>query len=141
MKNNFDALMNNMNKSFFFIFAVASLFIISFSSCKRNATSNSGYDRIQPKGPKPAWAPTIAPQMQTVLETLDTIAPAPIYTLTPQQARQQPSFADAYMRVMRNFNIAPSAPNVDTMGRDIRLMAAVFTFAFTHQKQAGLLIL
>ncbi len=59
------------------------------------------------------------PQMLAVIEVLDTIAPAPIHTLTPQQARQQPSPADAVMRVMRNFNIPTPPMKVDTMGREI----------------------
>ncbi len=58
----------------------------------------------------------------TVTETLDTIAPIPIFNLTPQQARQQPSPADAVMRVMRNFNIPVPPLKVDTVGRDIPVM-------------------
>src|SRR5688572_17113517 len=80
---------------------------------------NSQYDRIQPKGPKPAWGPTITPQMQAVIETLDSISPTPLNTLTPQEARMQPSPADAAMRVMRNFNIPMPAVNVDTMGQEV----------------------
>lgn len=72
-----------------------------------------------PKGPKPAWGPTITPQMQTVIETLDTIAPKPVFTLTPQEARQLPSPADAVKRVMSNYGIPMAPSNVDTLGEDI----------------------
>jgi len=93
--------------------------LIAISSCSKSTVENNQYDLIQPKGPKPSWGPTITPQMQTVIETLDTLSPTPLYTLTPQQARLQPSPADAAMRVMRNFNIPMPAMNVDTMGREV----------------------
>lgn len=98
MKNKFYPAHKSIVKSTSLLLSLACLVVISFSSC-----------RIQPKGPKPEWAPTITPQMLTVIETLDTIAPIPIFNLTPQQARQQPSPADAVMRVMRNFNIPSSS--------------------------------
>ncbi|HVF81784.1 MAG TPA: alpha/beta hydrolase [Flavisolibacter sp.] len=91
-----------------------------FSACsKDNDGNNDDYEKIQPKGPKPSWGPTITKQMQAVIETLDTIAPRPLHQLTPQQARLQPSAADAAMRVMRNFAIPMPPMNVDTVGRDI----------------------
>lgn len=93
---------------------------LSFTACKKDDNKdNETYSRIQPRGPKPAWAPNITPQMQAVIETLDTIAPRPIHTLSVEEARRQPSPADAVMRVMRNFNIPMPATGVDTMGRAI----------------------
>ncbi|MGI8638174.1 MAG: alpha/beta hydrolase [Segetibacter sp.] len=85
----------------------------------KEGTSNNEYNKIQPKGPKPSWGPTITPQMLTVIETLDSISPIPLYTLTPQQARMQPSPQYAAMVVMRNFNIAAPPMKVDTMGREV----------------------
>lgn len=94
--------------------------VIGLSSCeKENNNDDEYYERIQPKGPKPAWAPTITPQMQTVIETLDSIATVPLTSLTPQQARQQPTPADAAMIVMNKFSIPMPPMNVDTMGRNI----------------------
>lgn len=94
--------------------------LAGLSSCEKESTEDDKqYNQIQPKGPKPAWAPTITPQMQTVIETLDTISPVPLNTLTPQQARQQPSPADAAMRVMKNYNIPTPPMNVDTIGKKI----------------------
>ncbi len=98
--------------------------IITFSlllfgvACTKSKTTDD-QDKIMPKGPKPAWGPTLTPQMQTVIETLDTIAPIPITSLTPQQARLQPGAAEAAMRVMRNYNIPTPPMNVDTMGKEI----------------------
>jgi acetyl esterase/lipase len=98
---------------------MVAIFIIALSSCEKDHDDKEPYNQIKPKGPKPAWAPTITPQMQTVIETFDTISPIPLHTLTPQQARQQPTPADAAMRVMRNYNIPTPPMNVDTMGRKI----------------------
>jgi acetyl esterase/lipase len=102
-----------------FMLSLLSSLLILLASCEKDDKDKDQYDKIQPKGPKPAWGPTITPQMQTVIETLDTIAPNPIHTLTLQQARQQPSAADAYLRVMRNFNIPMPPMKVDTTGREI----------------------
>jgi|GEM_PF-2996882 len=124
MKNKFYPAHKSIVKSTSLLLSMACLVVISFSSCKKNIDNdnNEPYNRIQPKGPKPEWAPTITPQMLTVIETLDTIAPIPIFNLMPQQARQQPSPADAVMRVMRNFNIPVPPMKVDTVGRDIPVM-------------------
>jgi acetyl esterase/lipase len=108
------------SKKMLHCFLFSAVLLTALNSCKKDNTyNNEEYVKIQPKGPKPSWGPTITPQMQTVIETLDTIAPVPIYTLTPAQARQQPSAADAAMRVMRNFGIPTPLMNVDTEGRDI----------------------
>ncbi|OLY94651.1 lipase [Cnuella takakiae] len=74
---------------------------------------------MQPSKAKPAWGPTLTQQMQAVIETLDTIAPAPIESLTPEQARLQPGPTEAVMRVMNNFRIPMPLSGVDTMGREI----------------------
>ena len=99
--------------------SLIAVFLIGLLSCEKDNADNKQYNQIKPKGPKPVWAPTITPQMQAVIETLDTISPIPLYTLTPQQARLQPSPADAAMRVMKNYNIPAPPMNVDTAGRMI----------------------
>ena len=98
---------------------VASLLLFSFASCKKDNIDNTRYDQIQPKGPKPAWGPTITPQNLAVIETLDSLNPVPLITLTPQQVRLKPTPTDAVVRVMANYNIPAPAINVDTTGRDI----------------------
>lgn len=100
---------------------LASAFLSSVSCSKDDDIdpADAVYDRINPTKPTPVWATGIARQMQAVIETLDTIAPNPIHTLTPQQARMQPSPADAAMRVMNNFAVPAPVVNVDTAGREI----------------------
>jgi acetyl esterase len=98
---------------------IVSVVSLTIPACKKDSTSNDPFSQIQPKGPKPTWGPTITSQMQTVIETLDSLSPTPLYTLTPQQARLQPSAADAAMRVMRNYNIPTPPMNVDTTGREV----------------------
>ncbi|MEJ7912795.1 MAG: alpha/beta hydrolase [Chitinophagaceae bacterium] len=109
-----------MEGSSLILLGISSMLLVAVSSCEKDEKKdNDAYSRIQPRLAKPSWGPTLTPQMQAVIETFDTIAPVPIFNLTPQQARLQPSAADAAARVMRNFNIPVPARNVDTMGRDI----------------------
>lgn len=97
------------------------LMAAAFTACQKAdyEPPAPGYESIQPSKAKPAWGPTLTPQMQAVIETLDTIAPAPIETLTPEQARLQPGPTEAVMRVMSNFRIPMPLSGVDTMGREI----------------------
>lgn len=53
---------------------ICSLLILA-ASCSKANTSTDQYSQIMPKGPKPAWGPAITPQMQTVIEALDTLSP------------------------------------------------------------------
>lgn len=119
MKSTVEVNRNYAKKMSLFLLGLGAVVLLMFSSCKDDDETINQYDQIKPKGPKPPWAPTITPQMQTVIEALDTLSPVPLYTLTPQQARMQPSAADAAMRVMRNFNIPAPAVMVDTVGREI----------------------
>lgn len=48
----------------------------------------------------PAKAPKAEPHMQKVLDTLGSLGGKPIETLTPQEARQQPTPADAVKKVL-----------------------------------------
>ena len=60
---------------------------------------------IQDNGPKPAWGPTITPQMLAVINELGRLAPVPIENLTPDQARKTPSFKDAVNSLLDKNNI------------------------------------
>ena len=92
--------------------------ITSMSACKDDDDTTD--TDITPKGPKPAWGPTIAPEMQTVIEALDSLTNGvPLTSLTPQQARMAPTAADAAMAVMEINNIPMPASMVDTMGLTI----------------------
>ncbi|MVM36260.1 alpha/beta hydrolase fold domain-containing protein [Spirosoma sp. HMF4905] len=74
---------------------------------------------IQPTEPKPAWGPTIAPQMQAVIEELGRLSPIPLNTLTPQQARQQPSFKDAVNSLLDKNKIPRPTANVTVSQQQI----------------------
>lgn len=97
------------------ILAAGLLFTASCTKDKKHDET----EVIKPSGPKPAWAPTITPQMQTVIEKLVSFNSPPLFTLTPVEARKQPSPAEAAMAVMKDYNIPAPPMNVDTMGKDI----------------------
>lgn len=100
------------------VLGISAAFLVMLAACKKDDI-DPVVDSIRPKGPKPAWAPTITPQMQTVIEKLESYGTPPLYTLTPQEARKAKSPADAAMDVMKDYNIVAPPPQVDTMGRDI----------------------
>ena len=106
-------------RSTFILFPILIISLLQLTSCRRDDPAIHDYRKVQPRGSKPVWGPTIAPQMQTVIETLDTISPTPLQTLTPAQARMQKSPADAVMQVMRNFVIYAPLVKVDTVGKEI----------------------
>lgn len=108
---------NGTGKGFLLCVSLA-VAVMSITSCSKS-NSDSVYDKIKPKGPKPAWGPTITPQMQTVIEKLASYGTPPLYTLSPADARKAPSPADAAMAVMKDYNIPAPAMNVDTTGKDI----------------------
>lgn len=70
-------------------------------------------DFIQPKGPKPDWAPTIDPQMLAVIEQLESYGTPPLHTLTAAQARMAPTPTDAVEDLLKKYNITPKQPKVD----------------------------
>ena len=74
---------------------------------------------IKPSGPKPAWGPSIKPEMQAVIEKLASYNAKPIETLTPVEARKNPSPATAVMDLIKEHNIDVPKPKVDTMGKEI----------------------
>ncbi|QNF35707.1 alpha/beta hydrolase [Adhaeribacter swui] len=90
---------------------------LSLTSCQDDDESDTG---IAPKGPKPEWGPTIAPEMLRVIEKLDELSGGKaLNTLTPQQARQAPTATDAVMAVMQENNIPMPPSQVDTMGYSV----------------------
>jgi len=92
--------------------------ISSMSACKDD--DNDTTSGITPKGPKPAWGPTIKPEMQRVIEKHDELTKGVMLTsLTPQEARKAPTVTDAVMAVMQENNIPMPTPKVDTMGHTI----------------------
>nr|WP_067059705.1 alpha/beta hydrolase [Mucilaginibacter sp. L294] len=74
---------------------------------------------LKPKGPAPAWAPDIKPEMQAVIEKLASYGDKPIPQLTAVEARKNHTPTDAVMDLMKENNIPKPVFNVDTMGKDI----------------------
>jgi acetyl esterase len=59
---------------------------------KDSVTMDSSHlGMIRPKGPKPAWAPDIHPEMQAVIEKLLSYNAPPIESLTAAEARKNPT--------------------------------------------------
>ena len=124
-------------RSGFILLPIIILSLMQLTSCKKNEVKIDEYTKIKPKGPKPVWGPTITPQMQTVIEALDSISPTPLQTLTPQQARMQKGPTDAVMLVMKNFSIATPAMNVDTVGKEILVSGGASLHARIYTPKTG----
>ena len=124
-------------RSGFILLPIIILSLMQLTSCKKNEVKIDEYTKIKPKGPKPVWGPTITPQMQTVIEALDSISPTPLQTLTPQQARMQKGPTDAVMLVMKNFGIATPAMNVDTVGKEIPVSGGASIHARIYTPKTG----
>lgn len=93
------------------------------ASCDKDKDNNNTVTPADtgfvPKGPRPEWGPTMTDSMLVVIEAFQSFGAPPIETLTPQQARQQPTFADAVKKAMAEHNIAMPPPQVDTSGIEI----------------------
>ena len=74
---------------------------------------------LKPKGEKPAWASSITPQMQVVLEKLASYQAKPLPQLSPKEARMNPTPTMAVMAVMKDYYIPMPEPKVDTSGQTI----------------------
>lgn len=81
--------------------------------------TSGGAASIKPTGAAPAWAPDIKPQMQAVIEKLESYGDKPIPTLSATDARKNHTPTDAVMDLMKEHNIPMPAFNLDTMGKDI----------------------
>ncbi|AMJ65065.1 alpha/beta hydrolase [Hymenobacter sp. PAMC 26628] len=79
----------------------------------------AGTGAVKPTGAKPAWGPTIAPEMQAVIEQLMSFKAPPLTSLTPQAARKNPTAADAAMKEMKVAGIPMPPMNVDTVGKTL----------------------
>lgn len=114
---------------------ICPLAILAMASCNGgNATENTGDStmagvdtiasaysstEIKPAGPAPAWGEDIKPEMQAVIEKLDSYKAAPIETLSADEARKNPTPTTAVMDLMKEHNIPMPPSKVDTMGQDI----------------------
>jgi acetyl esterase len=119
-------------KSYLAIFTIAAIF---FTSCDGNksGTNTSTTDSVtaittdtankptelKPINPKPAWGKDLTDPMAVVIEKLSSYNAPPLTGLTAQEARKQPSPADAAMAVIKEHNIHVPPSNADTTGKDI----------------------
>lgn len=85
---------------------------------KKDTSAKSMAD-IKPIGTVPAWAPDMKPQMQAVIEKLESYGDKPIPALSAVDARKNHTPADAVMDIMKQYNIPMPVFNIDTMGKDI----------------------
>ena len=108
--------------------AIAS--IIFFASCNnaddKSTTNTSDMNTktdqsgdLKPANPKPEWGKDMTDPMAVVIEKLKSFNAPPLTSLSAQEARKQPSPADAAMAVMTEHNIPIPPGKVDTMGKDI----------------------
>lgn len=109
------------------------LVLIMLASCGNNTSNTSSTDtagikkdnlqklpdNLEPAQPKPAWGKNMNEPMAVVIEKLVSFKAPPLVSLSAQEARKQPSPADAAMSVMQEHNIAALPNNVDTTGKDI----------------------
>ena len=107
--------------------------IIAMVSCNNDKTSSQTTENImkdslstqtknvqlKPAGPAPAWAPSMKPEMQVVIEKLESLGGKPIENLDAKEARLQPTPADAVKEVMAQHGMAVPPALCDTMGKDI----------------------
>lgn len=74
---------------------------------------------LKPAGPKPDWAPTIHDEMLVVMEKLASLGGKPIESLSPAEARTQPTPTDAVKAVMADHAIPMPPLGCDTVTKDL----------------------
>ncbi|MDB5201753.1 MAG: lipase [Ferruginibacter sp.] len=116
------------------ILALGCSTLLALSACNNNksetaatndsttiATANpvdSG-NTLKPVNEKPAWGTQLTDPMAVVIEKLVSYKAPPLVSLSAQEARKQPSPADAAMDVIKEHNIVVKPSNADTTGKDI----------------------
>ncbi|MGB4400985.1 MAG: alpha/beta hydrolase [Daejeonella sp.] len=105
-----------------------SIAILLFSSCGGDSnnkttvltdTMKTNSTMIKPKGQAPEWAPNMKPEMQAVIEKLESYKDTPIPQLTAVEARKNHTPTDAVMDLIAENNVTVPPPAVDTSGKDI----------------------
>ena len=125
--------LNNLLKSSLAVFSLAGFVIISSCSNKSNMADSSIKDtfgkmptedlnkfgELKPVNSKPKWGKDMTDPMAVVIEKLSSYNAPPLIGLTAQDARKQPSPADAAMDVMKDRNISMPQNNIDTAAKEI----------------------
>jgi len=115
------------------VFAMSSVVFLASCGGSNDSTSNSdtaatatnessqsgSVDDLKPAQAKPDWGKDMTDPMAVVIEKLKSYNAPPLVSLSAQEARKQPSPADAAMAVMTEHNISMPPNNVDTTGKDI----------------------
>ncbi|WP_295772688.1 alpha/beta hydrolase [uncultured Mucilaginibacter sp.] len=105
---------------------------------KTDSMATGSVDNVKPTGAKPSWAPDIQPQMQAVLEKLQSYGDKPIPQLTAVEARKNHTPTDAVMALMQENKIAMPLMKVDTMGKEIPVKGgSVHARIYTPQGGSG----
>ena len=91
----------------------------STSSTKDSTMKEDKPGDLKPANPKPEWGKDLTDPMAVVIEKLKSFNAPPLPSLTAQEARKQPSPADAAMAVIKEHNIEMPPNNVDTSGKNI----------------------
>ena len=100
--------------------------------------TSSSAAKLSPKGEDPAWGPTIKDEMLVVIEKLKSYGAPPLETLTPAEARKQPTPTTAVMDVMKEANIPMPASMVDTTGQEIPVSGgSIHARIYTPRTGAG----
>ena len=101
------------------LLAACCLATAAFTACEEQGGVSFPNPRvlIQPKGPAPAYAPTIDPQMLAVIEQFQSYETPPLPTLSPRQARMAPTITDAVQDLLKKNNVPPRAAQVDISQR------------------------
>lgn len=90
------------------------------STGRTDTTSNAKQAGLpDPKGEKPEWGKSIHKEMQVVMEKLASYNAPPIETLTPAEARKNPTPTTAVLDLVKEHGIPMPAPTADTTGTDI----------------------
>ena len=82
-------------------------------------TNANSKPNLKPKGEKPSWAPNIDDEMAAVIEKLQSYGAPALETLTPKEARKQPTPTTAVMDIIKEYKIKVEPAKVDTVGKDI----------------------
>jgi acetyl esterase/lipase len=100
--------------------------------------SSTASASLKPAGPAPSWAPDIKPEMQAVMEKLQSYGDKPIETLSAQEARKNRTPTDAVMDLMKENNIQAPPMAVDTAGIEIPVKGgSIHARTYTPNNKGG----
>ncbi len=131
---NYPKIKNNiLPKNSVPIFTAACLLLFSSCDNSRTKTVSNSSDSSQtavidstnksvgltPANAKPDWGKDMTDPMAVVIEKLVSYSAPPLTSLSAQEARKQPTPADAAMAVIKEHNISVPVSNLDTVGKDI----------------------